>query len=135
MTETREFDPALPVLHLAAGLVGFPGAQRFALVALGEPDDGIYRLQCLDADLEFVVVAPPVFFPDYAPAVDDELAARLGIADPDDALSLVLVTVVEPIEASTANLMAPIIVNIRNREAAQVVLDVTLPLRRVLVGA
>ena len=80
------------------------------------------RSQDVD-DLEFVVVSPGVFFPDYAPEIDDELAAELDLASADDAVVLVILTVREPVETSTANLLGPIVLNRRTRQGAQVVLS------------
>ena len=59
---------------------------------------------------------------DYEPEIDDETVARLDLGSADDALLLVIVTVAKPIEASTANLLGPIVVNRHTRAAAQAVL-------------
>lgn len=127
----------VPVITFAGGLPGFPTARRFALVPVGgEPDSGLFRLVCLDEELEFVAAAPPVFFPDYQPEIDDEVVERLALTDAADAVTLVLVTLADPLEHSTANLRAPVVVNIRTREAAQVVLrSAEQPMRRPLVAA
>ena len=74
------------------------------------------------ADLEFVVTHPGLFFPDYAPEIDDDTADRLELKSADDALLLVIVTVTDPVAASTANLLGPIVVNRHTRAAAQAVL-------------
>lgn len=115
-------DDDLPELRFASGLPGFPEAQRFVLV-YGADDNPFALLRSLDdPDLAFAVVSPAVFFPDYAPELDDESAARLGLLDTDDALVLVIVTVPERATDATANLLAPVVVNRRTRQASQVVL-------------
>jgi len=84
----------------------------------------------------FLVVPPAPFFPDYAPEVDDETGRRLGLADPADALVLLVVTPGERPEDATANLFAPIVVNQRTRAGVQVVLAGTdHPLRAPLHSA
>jgi len=126
----------VPVLHFDEGLPGFPDAHRFTLVPIGaDSDGGLFRMMCLDADVQFVVAAPPVFLPDYAPEIDDDAADRLGLATTDDAITLLVVTLADPLDQSTVNLLAPIVVNVRTREAAQFVLrsDV-LPIRQLLVA-
>ena len=50
----------------------------------------------------------------------------------DDALLLVILTVGADVTAATANLMAPVVINARTRQAAQVVVDGTYPLRAPL---
>lgn len=113
----------IPELRFAAGLPGFPEAHRFALVRWG--DTGPFSvLRSLDVDaLEFLVVPPNLFFPDYAPELDNVAATRLRLDDADDALLLVVVTLGDRAEDATANLMAPIVVHRATLEAAQVVLD------------
>jgi flagellar assembly factor FliW len=114
----------LPELHFASGLPGFPDARRFVLVRLGDDLSPFSVLRSLDnpTDLEFIVTHPGLFFPDYAPEVDDDTADRLELKSADDALLLVIVTVTDPVAASTANLLGPIVVNRHTRAAAQAVL-------------
>jgi flagellar assembly factor FliW len=114
----------LPELHFAAGLPGFPDVRRFVLVRLGDEGSPFSVLRSLDegTDLEFVVTHPGLFFPDYEPEIDDDTAGRLELNSADDALLLVIVTVTDPVSASTANLLGPIVVNRHTRVAAQAVL-------------
>lgn len=122
-------DPAeeAPVLTIPSGMVGFPDRTRFLLVrADDDPSTCWFVMRCVDdPDLSFVVTHPGPFFPQYAPEIDDAAAARLGLTAEtveDEAMLLVVVTVGEQIERSTANLLAPLVVNRRTREGAQVVL-------------
>ena len=114
----------LPELHFASGLPGFPEVRRFVLVRLGDELSPFSVLRSLDdgTDLEFVVTHPGLFFPEYEPEIDDDTAQRLELKSGDDALLLVIVTVADPVAASTANLLGPIVVNRHTRAAAQAVL-------------
>lgn len=118
----------LPELHFASGLPGFPDARRFVLVRLGDETSPFSVLRSLDdgpdhqPGVEFVVTHPGLFFPDYEPEIDDDTAERLELRSADDALLLVIVTVANPVAASTANLLGPIVVNRHTRAAAQAVL-------------
>jgi flagellar assembly factor FliW len=115
----------LPTLDFAGSLVGFPGSRRFALVRVVPENEVLFRLTALDGPapgVEFVVAAPFPFFPSYEPEIDDTSAERLELEDASDAILLVLLTVGDTLETTTANLFAPIVVNIRTRQAAQVVL-------------
>jgi flagellar assembly factor FliW len=112
-----------PVIEMAAGLPGFPDARRFMLVEWGEEGSPFSLLRSLDHEaLEFLVAAPVVLFPDYAPEIDDASADTLGLTTAEDALVLVIVTIGESAETATANLLAPIVVNIKTRMGAQIVL-------------
>ncbi|GMA88883.1 hypothetical protein GCM10025868_41330 [Angustibacter aerolatus] len=67
-----------------------------------------------------VVAAPTLFFGDYSPEIDEDTAASIGLSDTADALLLVVVTVGASLADSTANLLAPIVVNAATRQAVQV---------------
>lgn len=116
---TIEADPST-VIDLPVGLPGFPHARGVVLVAAD--DSGAYCwLQALDEpSLSFLAVAPVFFFEDYAPEVPDEEAAALDLRSGDDAQVLCLVTIDG--DEVTANLMAPLVLNVRTRAARQVVL-------------
>ena len=144
VTEPRSLMPAddavlreeIPVLEMVEPLPGFPEHRRFALARLD--DEGVLcALRSLDdADLRFLVVPPGAFFSDYAPVIDDQTVAALGLDSADDVLALVMVNPGESARSATANLLAPVLVNHRTRRASQVVLDdATLSLRAPLVTA
>lgn len=113
----------IPELNFPDGLMGFPDAKRFTLLAWGGEESPFSLLHCLeDETLEFVVVPPLLFFPDYEPEIDDESAARLELTTADDAITLVIVTVPDDPKEATANLLGPVIVNRHTLNAGQVVL-------------
>ena len=126
--------PDVPVIELVQPMPGFDDQRRFTLVKLD--DDGMLcALTCLDSDLRFLVVSPTPFFPDYVPEIDDDMAQRLELITAEDALVLLVLTAGESLASSTANLIAPIVVNRNTYRAAQVVLDhQDLPLAAPLVG-
>ena len=82
------------------------------------------------------MLPPGPFFPDYEPEIDDDWAERLELTSSEDALVLVLVTPGATAGEATANLLAPVVINVRTRRAAQIVLDdAALPLRAPLPTA
>ena len=125
----------IPVIEMVAPMPGFPDHQRFALVQLD--DEGVLcSLQSVeDPQLRFLVVPPAVFFPDYAPVIDDATVATLGIASPEDAMVLLVVNPGDEAGAATANLLAPVVLNLATRQGGQVVLDEDLPIRAPLLVA
>jgi flagellar assembly factor FliW len=115
--------PEIPVIELVQPMPGFPDRSKFALVQLDE-DGVLCSLTSLeDPALRFLVVPPVRFFPDYAPEVDDEAVADLGIASADDVLVLCVLTAGSSLADTTANLAAPVLVNTATRRALQVILD------------
>ena len=119
---TADTEVQIPEIRFTTGLPGFPEAKRFALVNLS--DEGPFAvMRCLDdPSLEFIVVPPIVFFPDYEPELDDSTAERIGLENAEDALVLAMVTVGEDISKATANLLGPIVINRHSNEAIQAVL-------------
>ncbi len=128
-----ETDHEVPTIEMIDPMPGFPGARRFALVDLA-PGGALSALRSLDdPELRFLVVPPALYFPDYAPEIDDETAQRLQLTTAEDALVLLVVTPGETPADATANLLAPVVVNHRTQRAAQVVLtDSSLALRAPL---
>ncbi len=121
--EERSVVDEIPVIELVNPMPGFPEHRRFALVRLD--DDGMLcALRSLeDPDLRFLVTSPISFFPDYAPLVEDDVVDQLGIVDAAEVLVLVVLTAGSSLAETTANLLAPILVNTQSRRASQVILD------------
>jgi flagellar assembly factor FliW len=126
-------DPSLglPTIDLAVPMPGFPRHRQFVLVRLN--DEGLlYALTSIeDPELRFLVAPPEPFFPDYAPEIEDEVFAALNTSDPDRLLLLVVITA--GVNETTANLLAPIVVDRDTRRAMQVILNGSgMPVRAVM---
>ncbi|WP_229715667.1 flagellar assembly protein FliW [Mangrovihabitans endophyticus] len=122
---------SLPTIHMAAPMPGFPAHQRFVLVRLN--DEGLlYAFTSIDnPELRFLVVPPEKFFDNYTPEIPDEALALLGYPQAEDLLTMLVITAGR--DATSANLMAPIVINQVNRMAVQVVLTGSgLPVRAIL---
>ncbi|MBJ7358818.1 flagellar assembly protein FliW [Nocardioides sp.] len=124
MTDTvAPAEADLPVIELVRPMPGFPDDRHFALVDL-DGSGGLCSLRSLDhPDLRFLVAPPSLFFPDYTPEIDDLTVDELDIESVDQAMLLVVLTAGESLPTSTANLLAPVVLNTANRRACQVVLD------------
>ena len=127
--------PEFPAIELVQPMPGFPERRRFALVQLDE-DGVLCQLQSLeDPALRFLVMPPVPFFPDYAPEVGDDVVDDLKIQSPEDVIVLLVLNAGESLDTTTANLMAPVVVNTATLQARQVVLDdPSLPLAAPLVA-
>jgi len=119
----------LPEIRFVRPVPGFPGLTRFVLVRLGdEVDDDdtavLYELRSVERpEVCFMVAVPAAFFPDYDVELDAHACDDLGLSDAGDALVLVVLTIGSDPSATTANLLAPVVVNARTRAAAQVILS------------
>jgi flagellar assembly factor FliW len=104
------------------GLIGCPTWRHFML----EPDaagPAIQLLRCVDVDgVALYVTDPFTILPDYEFEIADADAAALELGDPRDALVLVVLTVHSQPAGVTANLLGPLVVNVRTGRGRQLVL-------------
>ncbi len=110
-------------IHPVTPLPGLSGHPEFTLDGL---DDAgmLYALRSLaDPGVRLFVVRPEAFFDGYTPTVDTETRDALALADDADPLLLVVVNPGSGDTPSTANLLAPLMVNPATGAASQVVLD------------
>lgn len=111
------------LISMPRGLIGFEGCTRFAL--LEHRAGGNFRwLQSVEEPgLAFVVVDPSKHFSDYEVEVSDCDATNLHLADEKDASVLVILTIRDNGKEVSANLAAPIIINLKEQLAAQIVIQ------------
>ncbi len=115
------------VLTFEKGILGFPEDRHYALLPHGDKSP-FFWLQSLDSpELAFVVINPALVVEDYNFEIPDDMEKELKVRNPSQAEVLVLVTFRngkgdKPVSL-TANLLGPLVINVRNRRACQVVLD------------
>jgi flagellar assembly factor FliW len=121
----------LPIIKMAVPMAGFPAHQDFVLVRLH--DEGLlYALTSTkDPEIRFLVAPPEPFFPDYAPEIENDTLAALNTKDPDRLLIMVVISA--GTKETTANLLAPIVIDRDSQRAIQVILTGSdLPIRAVM---
>ena len=113
-----------------------PGLEPLTEFALEDIDgaSGLYSLTGTDISAgvrRFYAIDAAVYLPEYNPEISDEQARQLQLKDPAEARVLV---VANPSDTgTTVNLLAPVIVNTRTWQCAQVILEGRdLPLRAPL---
>jgi flagellar assembly factor FliW len=112
------------IIFFKKSVLGFPNDNRFILIPHKE-GSYFFWLQSIDTPaLAFPALSPAVFASDYGFTVDDETQNTLEIHKSEDVEILVIITIPpENPKNATANLLAPVIINIKNNFAAQLVLD------------
>lgn len=112
--------PADSVIEIASGLIGFPRHTRFIMIDHKPPFSWLHSVD--DPNLAFVVVDGFQFGEKYVvkPPIGD---ADCDLREDDEYAILVVVTVRPNPGETTANLKAPVFVNIRNRRGVQVIFD------------
>ncbi len=105
------------------GILGFPEYQRFCLVDPGD-DTLIVWLQCLDnREIAFPLLEPKIFRPDYAARLSAAELRELKLENVNQSAVFSVLTIPEDITQMTANLKAPLVINLKERLAKQVVLQ------------
>ncbi|MEK6798155.1 MAG: flagellar assembly protein FliW [Planctomycetota bacterium] len=115
-----EVDPSRLIVF-DEGILGFPAQHEYALVQTG-PGSGFYWLQSVDTkDLAFVVCDPRLFVADYQVPVKVEDLEEIGLTNQGDGQVFVIVNKID--DLLTGNLQGPLVVNVTNRRARQLVLS------------
>ena len=118
--------PSADAIRFCEPIPGFPGCTDYALVphmkSDGSPNESVMWLQALESPFHaFIVTDPWAIVGDYAPEIPESEAQQLQLRSFEDARLLVILTVPRD-GAVSVNLRAPIVFNIAERLAKQVVL-------------
>lgn len=120
---TQDVDPD-SLITFAAGLPGFENLTRFKLFH-EEGKSSVYWLQSVDdPEVQFAIADPATFNVSYEITLSDDELATLQLAAPEDLL--VLVTLAKQPEQTAgihANFMGPILINVRERQGMQKLLN------------
>ena len=116
----------LPEIHFVRPIPGFSSLRRWMLAPAADDETTLYELASLERpEIRFMVATAYGFFPNYDVELDDDICEDLALVEADDALVLVVLTVAREPASITANLLAPMVINARTRDAAQVILTGT----------
>ena len=120
---------------MKGGLLGFDHLKRYVLLMQNEKIPFWWFQSASDGSMAFVVINSFVVNPNYEPIIADNDVRLLDISSPEDVLLLSVVTISSDPVKITANLKAPIVVNVRSRLAKQIVLhDQNYPIQQVLTN-
>ncbi|KHD89697.1 MAG: flagellar assembly protein FliW [Bdellovibrio sp. ArHS] len=111
------------VLTFPEGLLGFGDLRKFAL--LDDPNDEIFAwLQSCEApQIAFPVLEPELFAPQYKATLTKSDMEALKLSAQEKARYFSIVTIPDDPTQMTANLKAPVVVNVEARTARQCVLQ------------
>ncbi|MBQ3513287.1 MAG: flagellar assembly protein FliW [Lachnospiraceae bacterium] len=130
------------VLTFDGGLIGLEEYKKFAVINDIEDENAtISWLQSLEEpEFALPIIDPLLIKGDYDPVVEDEWLKSLGEAKGEDYFVLVTLTVPEDLEKMTANLKAPIVINMNTRKGAQIIVEnqdysVRYPIYEILKAA
>jgi flagellar assembly factor FliW len=112
------------IITFEQGLPGFEDKKKFILLGNPETNDILVWLQSIeDKNLAFVVIQPKFFKSNYQPKINIAELEDLNIKDEADLLIYAIVVVPQDLKKMTANLQAPIVVNVKNNRGKQLILN------------
>ncbi|MFP5520141.1 MAG: flagellar assembly protein FliW [Bdellovibrionia bacterium] len=111
------------ILQFNEGLLGFADLRKFVL--LDDPNDEIFAwLQsCESPQIAFPVLEPELFAPNFKVNLTKSDLESLKLADAKKARYFCIVTIPDDPTQMTANLKAPVIINVQEKIARQCVLQ------------
>lgn len=109
------------ILYFEQGLPGFEDEKQFVLLPIeGTPFSTLQSVST--KELAFFTTNPFLFFKNYDFELVESVQKQLKIKEESDVLVQVILTIQEPLEKSTSNLQAPVVINVKENLAKQVVL-------------
>ncbi|RDI40117.1 flagellar assembly protein FliW [Falsibacillus pallidus] len=113
------------IWHFDSGIPGFLNEKTFVLLPL--EDNPLFQIlqSTENKNLAFVLTNPFYFNKNYDFKIDEGTLEQLSLQNEKDVAAMVIVTVKDPFEKSTANLQAPVIFNLSNQKAKQMILTQT----------
>ncbi|ADI02659.1 flagellar assembly protein FliW [Syntrophothermus lipocalidus] len=110
------------VIDFPDGIPGFESEKKFAIFSLA-PDAPFYYMHSVQSpDLCLVLAVPFMFFPDYAVDLPQEELGKLAAEEDAKGLAVfVVLTIPDDFRDTTANLLAPVVVNLDKQKGVQYV--------------
>lgn len=111
------------ILKFDQGIPGFPDEYEFAFLPYEEGSPFAFLQSTHDANLTFLIVEPFSFLPEYTFELSDEWSKEIGVSTENPPQIFNIVSIKEPLQRSTVNLLAPVIVNWKDSKAKQIILE------------
>jgi len=115
------------IINFPNGILGFESSKRFVMIDF--PNNALFKfLQDIDNEnVSFVLINPWDFFEDYEIDIPDKELDTIDLnPEIENTLEIYsIVTLGSSLKESTANLLAPIIINIKSKLGKQYVLTYT----------
>jgi flagellar assembly factor FliW len=111
------------ILDFPTGILGFPQYRRYALLDADENSPLKWLQSVEEPNLAFVVTDPNLFKQDYTIDAWKKDLEDIDVTDAEEVVVVVLVTVPSDPLQMTANLKGPLLINMKNNLAKQLIVD------------
>ena len=114
--------PPQKLITMERPVLGFESLRHFCLVEINELKPFLWLQSTEDSAVEFLVVNPVVFFPDYRIEINSNEIAELKVDRVESVETYVVATVPDDPQNMSVNLQGPILINTENNLGKQLVL-------------
>lgn len=112
------------IIHFKNGIPAFEEEHEFIILPYDEKSPYYFMQSLNKSSLAFLLTIPEIFFPDYSAEIDDDTVAELEINSIEKVLVYAMITIPNgSVRYMTANLLAPLVINIENMQAKQIVME------------
>jgi flagellar assembly factor FliW len=120
---TIEIDQA-DIITFGDGLPGFPEECQFVIIPYDEESSFVLLQSATEDYLAFLMTDPFLFFKDYQFEIDNKYMNELEVKEEKDIAVYTMITVPGgKVKEMTANLVAPIVINVHSKSGKQIVLE------------
>ncbi|MEK4128737.1 flagellar assembly protein FliW [Solibacillus sp. FSL W8-0474] len=120
------------IIQFEHGLPGFEDEKEFVQLPISEESAYQVLQSVKTAALAFIITPPYATISDYSFELDEAVIRALDIKSDNEVAVFVIVSLKDTLENSTVNLKAPIVLNIENQKAKQIILDEDYAIRHRL---
>lgn len=122
------------IIHMVQPIYGFESLKRYTLISDEEIGTDLMWFQSIDdKDVCFMLANPERFVQDTKIEIHSNDISVLDTQDSKDLDVLCIVSLGDTFEESTLNLKSPIVLNSKNNQGAQLILNQDLPFKSRLV--
>lgn len=108
------------IITFRDGLPGFEKEKQFIIIPMDENGPFYYLQSITNPDLCLIIADPFTFFPDYEIEIADQELRKVGVDSGNHNVAIyVILTIPEDFKFTTANLLAPVVINLENHRAMQ----------------
>lgn len=113
------------IISFPNGLLGLKDSKNFAIINMEDMPQFRFLQDIENENISFLVINPWEFFPDYDIELPDEKLGNININPKGENLMEIytIVTLSKEFKKSTSNLLAPVVINVKEKKGKQFVLN------------
>lgn len=111
------------IIYFEKGIPGFDELKKYIIKEVDEESPFKIMQSIEDVELGFIIISPFAVKEDYEIELSNEIIETLNIKNQNEVLLYSIVKLDSKVENITANLKAPLVININEKKGQQYILD------------